>query len=416
MSRWQMLKIILRVKPSVLLPGWMVRSTGLMVIVPVGAAGLLVVGPLRWMLMGLMGLAALALLWNAGRAGYRWRNPVLIPAEHPELAALVSEAAGLAGVAVVREMRLSGVAVMSARKGRVILGMPLLIGLSRDDLRTLLTMEFVYRRSGWLDACLTHAWLTTTDEQAAHAVQRLRRGHWEAAGKIVGGDRLGVALRRRWQVEAAFLWCMARFVYQGTYPADLFKLFRWKVEHDRLLDRVEPPPPSPAARGLARELGWPDGPITSTPGPTVFFRLAEKVEDRLCRAAAHWAQDEDLKGAPPSHAFRVDDGPVDSSGIAALVTQAATELIGAEATPQDVVDLVAAGRGGELDWRYGHMSCPHPTPGVCALVPLLEQSLRKRGYTSPHPYKLRELVGPAGDTIDLHELAAKIENGLPYEL
>ncbi|MFI6480725.1 hypothetical protein ACIBH1_22555 [Nonomuraea sp. NPDC050663] len=417
MSRWQILKIILRVKPSVLLPDWLLRSAALLVIVPVGAAGLLVVEPVGGVLMGLMGLAALGLIANVWRTGYRWRYPVLIPAEHPELAAVVSEAAALAGVSAVREMRLSGLSMLSASRGWVILGMPLLVGLSRDDLRTLLVMEFLWGRRGWLDMCLTHVWLVTQDERAAHAVQRLRRPHWQAAAEIVGGDNLGVSLRRRWQVEAAFVWCLSRFGAHDSYPTDLFRLFRWKVEHDRLLDRVGEPSRSPAAYGLMRELGWPEGPIVSTPGPTVFFRLTEKVENRVIRSAVHWAQDPDLKGRPPSYAYRLDEeGQPDASHMAAQVTQAATELLGREATPQDVLDLVAAGRGGDLAWPYRDVVCPHPTPGVCVLVPLLDHSLRKRGYTSPHPYRLRELVGPGGDTIDLHELAVKIENGLPYEL
>ncbi|NUT38794.1 MAG: hypothetical protein HOV86_02305 [Thermoactinospora sp.] len=411
-SRWQILKIILRVKPSVLVPDWLLRSAALLVIVPVGAAGLLVVEPLGGVLMGLMGLAALGVIANVWRAGYRWRNPVLTPAEHPELAALVSEAAALAGVGAVRGMRLSGLSMMSAPRGWVILGMPLLVGLSRDDLRTLLVMEVLWGRRSWLEACLTHAWLVTQDERAAHAVQRLRRPHWQAAAEIVGGDRLGVSLRRRWQVEAAFVWCLSRFGAAKSYPTDLFRLFRWKVEHDRLLDRVGEPSRSPAADGLLADLGWREGPITSTPGPAVFFRLTEKVENRLCRSAVHWAHDPDLKGRPPSYAYRIDEDEPDSSYMAAQVIQAAAELIGREATPQDVIDLVAAGRGGDLHWEFRQVSCPHPTPGVCALVPVLDALLRERGYTSPNRYKLRELTGPQGDTIDLHEFAANIEKGL----
>lgn len=77
-------------------------------------------------------------------------------------------------------------------------------------------------------------------------------------------------------------------------------------------------------------------------------------------------------------------------------------------------ELARDGRAGELDWWHAGVLCPHPTPGVCALVTLLDVELRARGYVHTHPVRHRLLTGPLGDTVDVVELAGRIERGLPY--
>ncbi|MEV4070936.1 class I SAM-dependent methyltransferase [Nonomuraea fuscirosea] len=98
------------------------------------------------------------------------------------------------------------------------------------------------------------------------------------------------------------------------------------------------------------------------------------------------------------------------------VLDAATRLLGRPATNLDVVELVVAGRAGELEWWGTKGSCPHPTPGVCALMPLFDVALRRRGYTHEHVFAQRVLVGPTGDRVDLVELSRKTESGEPWGL
>ncbi|TMR39918.1 class I SAM-dependent methyltransferase [Nonomuraea zeae] len=62
------------------------------------------------------------------------------------------------------------------------------------------------------------------------------------------------------------------------------------------------------------------------------------------------------------------------------------------------------------------MACPHPTPGVCALLPLFDVALRRRGYTHERVFAQRVLTGPLGDRVDLVELAGKAERGEPHGL
>ncbi|MGW4955753.1 class I SAM-dependent methyltransferase [Nonomuraea sp. NPDC004186] len=117
--------------------------------------------------------------------------------------------------------------------------------------------------------------------------------------------------------------------------------------------------------------------------------------------------------------FRMADLPVEAwARVGAhqreVVLEAAAKLLGREATNLDVVELAVAGRANELEWWHKEQPCPHPTPGVCVLLPLFDVALRRKGYVHEHTFAQRELVGPLGDRVGLVELAAKAERGEPY--
>ncbi|NRQ38858.1 class I SAM-dependent methyltransferase [Nonomuraea sp. NN258] len=205
------------------------------------------------------------------------------------------------------------------------------------------------------------------------------------------------------------------FVFRGG-PDDLFESFAWKVRTDGLLARIRPRAEAlHAAECHTEELCV--GPWT-TPVPaaqSLIGPVPVKAVRRLSKALVNEIIGKD--GGPAGRRpYRLDELPAaDWAGPLSderdHVIQAAATLLDRPATGRDVVNLVVAGRAEELRWWHKSQPCPHPTRGVCALLPLLDVALRGNGYTHEHPFTQRVLIGPEGDRVDLVELAGRVERG-----
>ncbi|KAB8192377.1 hypothetical protein FH608_027360 [Nonomuraea phyllanthi] len=256
-------------------------------------------------------------------------------------------------------------------------------------------------------------WLREVSEQ-------LRKALWAEVRAIVGNERFLAGVGAELLVAGAFDWHVCRyaapFARRGA-ALDVYESFQWKIETDGLLTRAQPISPAPdATEAIGPDL---DQPITLAP-PGVLPEVPGEFGTRLGKVITH-----KLLGrgglAPRARPYRMADVPAEEWAAAGefqrdLVLEAATRLLGRRAGPIDVVDLAVAGRAKELDWWHNEQPCPHPTPGVCALMPVFDVALRRKGYVHEHPFAQRELVGPLGERVNLVELAAKAERGEPYQV
>ncbi|MDP4508186.1 class I SAM-dependent methyltransferase [Nonomuraea turcica] len=224
-------------------------------------------------------------------------------------------------------------------------------------------------------------------------------------------------------MTSAFNWHLTRYVAPFAHRGgalDVYESFQWKIQQDGLMARIAPHVDAfadehPDERELFGERPWT---IPERVPSGVVSRVEGRLERRLGKVISHQLLGRGgfVLGLKP---FRLDELPVESwKGVLVAeresVLEAATKLLARPATALDVLELVVAGRAGELEWRHAEQPCPHPTPGVCVLLPLFDVVLRRKGYVHDHPFVQRELVGPLGDRVNLVELAAKAERGEPY--
>ncbi|GAA3447759.1 hypothetical protein [Planomonospora venezuelensis] len=197
------------------------------------------------------------------------------------------------------------------------------------------------------------------------------------------------------------------------YPPDLYRGWRWKVRQDGLLRRFaqhigrNARPGDMAGRIAA--LGGECGDVPQDSGPALLAGLPADVESALARSY--------LRGRLPgaSAARAVPFGDVPEEVWDGVLEQQLTELRAAavcagvpEATPHDVLDLVVAGRVGEI-WDHQDRSCLYPGPEVCALVPVLHHELRARGYRRGHPLRRHVLTRGAGGQAEVVGVVALAE-------
>ncbi|MER7501558.1 hypothetical protein AB0L05_21395 [Nonomuraea pusilla] len=361
------------------------------------------------------------------RRRYRRRCPAISLDDHPRLRAVVADAVRIAGVGEIGVTRVAAWAEVRAglgRRGRVevLLGLPLLMGLSERDLRAVLVRELLTLRLwSWHERWGVHlaghhpdrAWLR---EAAAGPRQRL----WDAARSLVGAAALTAASRAELTVAAAFGWHVNRYAAVACRlgaPGDVHESFLWKVTEEGLAARVHPRAVMMAAEpALFGGHAW-DPDTLDAPGglaggldARVGHRLGQVVREHVLGGGG---------GLSGGRRVRMDELPPDVWAAAGreqarLVLGAAGVLLGRAATARDVVELAVAGRAGELEWWHVTQSCPHPSPAVCALMPLFDVALRAAGYAPAHPYAEHVLVGAQGERADLEELAARAARGEPY--
>ncbi|MFG6198790.1 hypothetical protein [Nonomuraea sp. JJY05] len=422
---------------SCFLPEWAKLLIGLAAILGVGVAGTLLsaaLGGIEGVLVVSLGLGACAVAFAADRwpRRFRWRCPALPLDDQPRLRELVADAARLAGFDAVPKVRVSAWAEVRAgrtKRGKPILlvGLPLLLAADEAELHTLMVGELLAaRRWRWHERWAVHLFVAHHPDWSwlGEATASLREALWAETRSIVGSERFVAGMRAERLLGGAFGWHAARYVapFSGSGgAADVYESFLWKVQRDGLLARARP---APALPGMAEAIDWDaaqpigDG-VALMPVPSgVMVTVPPKLAIRLGKVVSH-----KLSGwggfALGVRPYRMADLPVEAwvrvgKHQREVVLEAAAKLLGRQATDLDVVELVVAGRANELEWWHKEQPCPHPTPGVCALLPLFDVALRRRGYVHEHVFAQRGLVGPLGDRADLVELAAKAERGEPY--
>ncbi|XVQ89653.1 hypothetical protein ACQP2K_20235 [Microbispora siamensis] len=203
---------------------------------------------------------------------------------------------------------------------------------------------------------------------------------------------------------------------------DLYQGWRWKVYEDDLPARLMPRylelyAADPFGYGFTidriAELGLtPAEPPRPAENPIV-RALDPAVEDRFARRLlTHYTAGQTVHWwvTFAEMPFSVWDALIEQ--LHDRVLRAAAQLSGRpDPALADLVEIVAAGRGAELQWDHRDRPCTHPSPGVCALFPVLHRTLRLKGYTYTNALRHRELAGPAGDVVDVVRLAQAIERG-----
>ncbi|MGW0805435.1 class I SAM-dependent methyltransferase [Nonomuraea sp. NPDC002799] len=433
LTRWRVFRLRWSKDRSGLLPEGVKLVVGVVAILAFGAGLVLVSGVYDIaeavaIVAAAFGLAALAFVVSRWQRQDHWVCPAFPLDEHPQVAALVADAARLAGFDRTPEVLLSSRAVVLGirrrfRRPQLILGLPFLMGLSERDLHTIVVRELLtvklWRRHEWYVSVLVYYY---GGAALTEAFRPLRHSLWAAARSLVGDERLRAASQAEVRVDHAFTWHVTRyasaFAAQGG-ASDLYESFLWKIQHDDLLARIAPYVEEFAGTVPDVEKLFGEGPWgVPDPEPGMALRLSGRLERRLARVVSDRLMDN--RGAMLwAKPYRLDEFPA-RDWIAVgqhhrgLVIDAATELLGQPATNLDVVMLARSGRIGELEWWLKDIVCPHPSPEVCALVPLFDVALRRKGYLHEQVFAQRVLIGPLGDRADVVELAAKAARGEPY--
>lgn len=270
------------------------------------------------------------------------------------------------------------------------------------------------------------------------ASQALLEKVWAETRALAGDDGLSGPARAQALVADAFSWHAIRyaapFAERGG-AADLYESFLWKIQVDGLLARVRPRvdrllsariAADPGLREFYGDSGRDTGEtlaegVVIVPVPQgVAARVAPALEHRLAQVVSQRFMG---RAGLPMRAgpYRLAEFPAaqwdrQAANQCANVLATATVLLGRPATALDVLALVRARRAGDLDSGHAKIGCPHPTRGVCVLVPFFDAALRRMGYLHENPFAQRVLVGPLGDRVHVVELAARAARGEPYGL
>ncbi|WP_432933447.1 hypothetical protein ACQPZZ_17895 [Microbispora sp. CA-135349] len=360
-------------------------------------------------------------------------------ADHPELHAMVDEVAATLGVR--RPSRVcftpiaeSGATRLGPRRTALWIGLPYAMGFDRAELRGVIAFELALLEAcrAWSLAALVELWTAgavrkqAVRPEVAAAVRALVRQADEASCRV--GDRrtMATALLRGALLSHSLDWFARRHAAhlpgRGLFAVDLYQGWRWKVYEDDLPARLMSPylqryAADPAGYGFVidriGELGVaPQEPLRPADDPIV-RALDPAVEDRFAR----WLLSPRTEGQTVH--WYVTFAEIPFAAWDAVIEQGHDSVLRAVAhlsgrpdpALADLMEIVAAGRGAELEWEHREESCTHPSPGVCALFPVLHRALRLRGYRYVNALRHRELAGPDGDVVDVVGLARAIERG-----
>ncbi|SEG20332.1 hypothetical protein SAMN05444920_102182 [Nonomuraea solani] len=367
-----------------------------------------------WLVAVCAAAVALSLVRRRWWRMHRYRTFRFPLRDHPQVAAVIADAARTAGFAATPKVWLtSRCFIFATRKlnGRpaLIIGLPMLIGMSERDLHAVLARELLgakrlRRHEHWALSLYVRgeaAW-------AEQACQSLRRSIWAEARTLLGADRLRTASWAEAVVDSAFDWYVTRyaahFMHRGS-ARDLYGGFRWKVEHDGLLGRISP---QTIIDDELDEGPWGTGELPDG----MRLHMRDRLEWRLARHLGGLMLDETGRAS-----YRLGElpdgewGDVLEAEREAVLEAAAVLLDRRPATDADIIALASAGRAAELDWWHAHAICPHPSRDVCVLVPLVDVSLRRKGYVHEQVFAQRVLVGPSGDRVNVVERAKEIVGG-----
>ncbi len=331
---------------------------------------------------------------------------------HAGLAALVNDAAKRAGLDLPHAVTLGGASGVEMRGDLLTIGLPLVWGLSADELSAVVAHELAlpptrYRR-------LTRRLLSMDDESVVAAAEQVRDA---AAIDALGGgfaavEDAALALFRAAAIDDAFRFFIGtagRPVIEGrpTAIADLHDGWREHLRH------LGPPgtgwtPDIPHERipaqhpGLSTELrdvaAGADGYRNGLHAAAVpIDALTEDQQRDLARQAIgadseHWATFADL---PPT----VYRGRVETT--ARKHVEAVEFLLGGAPADRDELVDVLLRRADEVARAEGMPVDPDPLAGASMVADVLEYTLMRKGWRRRHPVVPWRMVGPDGETADL---------------
>jgi len=356
--------------------------------------------------------------WWMARGPTRPKHQAVAPVDkghHPGLAALVNDAAKRAGLDPPPAVTLGGASRIEMHGDLLIIGLPLVWGLSADELSAVVAHEVAlpptrYRR-------LTRRLLALDEPSVIAAAEQVRDA---AAIEALGGgfaavEDAALALFRAAAIDDAFRFFLrtaGRPVIQGqpTAIADLHAGWREHLLH------LGPPgtgwtPDIPHEQiparhpGLTTELrdvadgeeGYRNGlhPAAVPIDPIPDDQQRELARLALGTDSEHWARFADL---PPT----VYRGPVEA--IARKHVEAVETVIGGPPADRDDLFDVLMRRPGEVARAEGLPPGPDPLAGASMVADILEYTLMRKGWQRRHPVVPWRLVGPDGAAVDLDAL------------
>jgi hypothetical protein len=353
--------------------------------------------------------------WWLARGAHRLNSP-LGRKDHTALTGLVADAAKRAGCDIPEQVGLGGAATVTALPGRLIVGLPLVWGLSADELGAVVAHELALPATRYPGITRTLV-RRAADEPLTRAVEQVRDA---AAIDAAGGGLAAVedaarALFRAAAVHAAFsaflgTWGSPRIAAEPTpEPVRLADLHEgWHVWLHTGAAVVPPgaagwSPEAPAAEhpGLAEELldlaaAASAGPVAVGADPAAVpldeltpAELRDLAAD-VSGASGAWRRFAEL---PPAVYLE----PVEQ---AARRQMAAVEAVlgGVPADRAELVDVLLH-RAAAVDRAAGDTR-----PGADRLTALVAYTLLKKGFRRVHPVDPGRLVGPAGEPVDLGAL------------
>ncbi|MCW2913870.1 MAG: Zn-dependent protease [Actinomycetia bacterium] len=315
------------------------------------------------------------------------------PESQPELWRFIRDTADRLGVAAPDVVELYPVPDVELARGRLLLGLPYVLGLDADGLADVIAHELTYQqtRQGWVVSRLPAQ--TFCPESVASALLR-------AAHIAVSFERF--VLQYTGPLATA-----------GYYPVDLWDGWRWTLRQKRGWQTpsasVRPVPLDPSGPAAA------PAPADDATRPVPLRPLGITTETGFARLLAEEFMSH--PGAGQDHRLRpvtFDEVPheVWDSGMnrqaVAIRTAAAWLMRQSRVTASEVLDLVADGRAAEILHDAG-VESPDLDPAARTLGPLVHEALRRRMYRFEHPLRQHVYVGPAWDRIDVAELLESVE-------
>ncbi|MFI5913409.1 hypothetical protein [Dactylosporangium sp. NPDC051541] len=372
--------------------------------------------------------------------------PAVDAAHHAALHSVVLDALKFADAPPPHSVHIGGPATVRTDGGVLVIGLPLVWGLSADQLRVLLTHELALPPSRHPDlvrdllnarrhtahsekAAARHARLLAATEALLAEAEQVRDA---AAITAAGGGLSAVedaarALLKAAATEAAFAAFAAAPLASGTAPTldtgslpttaivraeDLHQA--WRLRLDRWgAPRIKPAADDLAARhpGLAEELRAPaGGPLVTLDPDAVHLDDLGPAAQRTLAAAVlpdstdPWVRLADL----PVEAYLPD-----VERRARQYVEAVNDVLGRPPDGRDElagtllrrpVDVERARRGLPPD-PDPSAETPPPWMGAALLAVVVEYALLRKGWRREHPLLPRRLVEPtSGDVLDLNEL------------
>ncbi|GAA0717430.1 hypothetical protein Drose_33790 [Dactylosporangium roseum] len=359
---------------------------------------------------------------------------------HPALHSVVIEATKYADVPPPVSVRLDGAPVVRHHDGELVVGVPLIWGLTADQLRVVLTHELALPASrhpdlvrGLLDARLRepgsdkaaarHAKLLSATASLLAEAEQVRDAAavTAAGGGLSAVEDAALALLRAAtiaEVFTAFAAAEGTRVVDGSAVriADLHAGWRLRLErwgapaHDPAGVCAALPDRHP---GLAAELRALDpGPLVTLPPEAPGLDELSADEERALAEAvlpdeAPWTRFADLP---------VDVYLIEVEHQARGYVEAVHAVLGRAPDNRDElagtllrrpVDVERARRG--LDPVTEDDAQPPAWMGAALLAVVVEYTLLRKGWRREHPLLARRLIGPDGELLDLNELVRRPE-------
>ncbi|UWP81971.1 hypothetical protein Dfulv_44005 [Dactylosporangium fulvum] len=365
------------------------------------------------------------------------RSGLLLPvgaSRHPALHSVVIEATKYADVPPPVSVRLDGAPVVHHADGELIVGVPLIWGLTADQLRVVLTHELALPASRQPDlvrgllnarqreprsdkAAARHAKLLSATASLLAEAEQVRDAAavTAAGGGLSAVEDAALALLRATTIAEVFT---AFAADEGTHVvggsavrvADLHAGWRLRLErwgapaHDPAGVRAALPDRHP---GLAAELRALDpGPLVTLPPEAAGLdELTADEEQALAETVvpeeAPWTRFADL----PVDVYLVEveqraRGYVEAvHAVLGRAPDNRDELAGTLLRrPLDVERARQGVEGAEDDAK------PPAWMGAALLAVVVEYTLLRKGWRREHPLLARRLIGPDGELLDLNEL------------